>query len=504
MVAELLAPRTTARARPGPVGPCGAPPTIAIDGVTKRFGALLALDRVSLDVPGGATVALIGANGAGKSTLLAVIAGLHRPSSGTVHVGGRLVGAGADTVTQLGVLTHATMLYDQLTGRENLELHARLRGVPPERVTAVLEQLDLTAMADRPAGRSSHGTRRRLALARTLLHDPEVLLLDEPFGGLDPISARRLADELEQLRGSRTILFSSHDLDRSLRLADLVLELADGRITACEPTTTWSARRSPVVAAQPAGATRLTEEGAHRPAATTMPTTPTRAPSRPAGLLRTAWEVLRKDLTVELRTRAISTSVLVLAALLATVLGMAFEPLAGSPRAVSGILWVLVTFTALHGLTRSFDEDFRDEALAGVLSTGADAAGVYLGRVASTTLLLLVVALSAAVAVAVLFATPGLLHVLPQLVTVVALAVVGLAAVGGILTVLSRHSSLGETLLPLLFLPLAVPVLLAGVESVALLLETGVLDSGWLRVLVAYAVGMLTASAVVFERAVEG
>ena len=179
------------------------------------------------------------------------------------------------------------------------------------------------------------------------------------------------------------------------------------------------------------------------------------------------------------------------------------EPLAGSPRAVSGILWVLLVFTALHGLVRSFDEDFRDDALRGLLLTGADPAGIYFGRVASITLFVLPVAFAAIGAVAVLFATPSLVRVLPGLAAVLVLAVIGLAAAGGILAVLSHHASLGETLLPLLFLPLAIPVLLAGVESVATLLEAGVVDTGWLRVLVFYAIGMLAASTIVFEYAVE-
>lgn len=465
-----------------PVAPTapGTPSAVRLEGVSKAFGGVLAVDRVTLDIPAGTTVALVGANGAGKSTLLAMIAGLLRPTSGTVHVAGRPVARAGEAAALLGVLTHATMLYDRLTGRENLELHARLHGIPRSRVDAVLLEVGLTAVADRAAGACSHGTRKRLALARALLHDPPVLLLDEPFAGLDPTSQTRLSRTLEGLRGSRTVLFSTHDTDRAIAAADRVLTLDGGRIL---PPTDLA-----------------------RPAVADVVRAPVAAPSpaRPAGILRSAWEVLRKDLVVEARSRAMSTSVLVLAGLLATVLGMAFEPLAGSPRAVSGILWVLVVFAALHGLVRSFDDDVHDDALHGVLLAGADPAGVYLGKVASTTLFLLSVAVAAAVAVSVLFAIPTLLHVLPRLLVVVTLAVIGLAAVGSILTVLSRHSRLGETLLPLLLLPVAVPVLLAGVESVAILLEAGVLDGGWLRVLVAYAVGMLAAGATIFEHAAEG
>jgi heme exporter protein A len=472
-VSRLMTRRSARHVRLGSV--LGPEPAVRdalrLDGVSLTYREVRALDDVTLHIPTGSTVAVMGANGAGKSSLLAVAAGLVRPTAGVVAVQG--------APAERGVLTHRAMLYDGLTGRENLLLHARLRGLPVGQVATVLEQAGLAADADRPAGALSHGMRKRLALARVLLHDPAVLLLDEPFTGLDADSQERLALLLEQVHGSKTVLLSTHDMDRALDHADRVVQLDRGRVVSDEPLERWN------------------DIGQSTPA-------PKIATGRPVGVLPTAWNVFRKDLTVELRTRAVSTAVLVLAGLLAMVLAMAFEPLAGNSRAVSGILWVLVVFTALHGLARSFDADFRDDALKGLLLTGADPAGVYLGKVASTAALLLAVALAAVAGIAVLFTTPSLLQVLPVLVGVIALAVVGLAALGATVTVLAHHSQLGETLLPLLLLPLAVPVLLAGVESAAALLEAGVVDSGWLRVLIFYAVGMIAASMMTFEYAVEG
>lgn len=457
---------------------------IRLDRVSLAYGGVLALDDVTVQLHTGSTVVLMGANGAGKSSLLAVAAGLVVPTSGSVTVGARRGGGEEVARDVLGVLTHKAMLYDGLSGRENLALHARFRRVAMTRVDEVLELTHLNGAADRLVGTFSHGMRRRLSLARTLLHDPRVLLLDEPFAGLDPEAQDHLSLLLVEMRGVKTVLFSTHDVQRAGDLADRVVVLDRGRIVSDKP--------------QPDDGFDLTPELVEPPAATPQ------LVERPAGVLRTALTFMGKDLTVEARTRSVSYAVLVLAALLATVLAMAFEPLAGSPRAVSGILWVLLVFTALHGLVRSFDEDFRDDALKGLLLTGVAPAGVYLGRLASTTVVLIGIALTAVVAVAVLFATPTLLHVLPGLALVVVLAVVGLAAVGGIVTVLSHYSRLGETLLPLLFLPLAIPVLLAGVESVAILLETGAVEGGWLRVLMFYAVGMIAASMMVFEYTVEG
>ncbi len=485
-MSELIATNPVPSQGGSPAGYLGqvAPAAVHLEDVSRSFGHVLALDRITTQIPAGTTVALVGPNGAGKSTLLATIAGLVRPTSGSVWVGGHPVDRAGDTAALAGALTHSTMLYDRLSGRENLALHARLHGRPTAQVEAVLHEVDLTDTADRLVGDCSHGTRKRLALARTLLHDPPLLLLDEPFAGLDPASQERLAETLDRLRGSHTIVFSTHDTNRAISGADRVLSLDSGHIVPSPPTSGAAAAADATCGGQ-------SDRASARP-------------TRPAGLLRSAWEVLRKDVTIEVRSRSISTSVLVLAALLATVLGMAFEPLAGSPRAVSGILWVLVVFAALHALARSFDDDFRDDALHGLLLAGADPAGVYLGRVTSTALFLLVIAVTSAATVSVLFAAPALLQLLPRLLVVLVLAAIGLAAVGSVLTLLSRHSRLGETLLPLLFLPLAVPVLLAGVDSVVILLEVGRLDTGWLVVLCAYALGMVAAGGIVFEHAAEG
>jgi heme exporter protein A len=478
---------------PGPVALRCAPavtgvftetrPALRLDRVSLAYGDVLALDEVSVDFPAGSATAIVGANGAGKSSLIAVAAGMIRPLSGAVTVEGHAVTRGNGSNGLLGVLTHRSMLYDGLTGRENLLLHARLRGLPAWRVDAVLEETRLEGVADRRVGGLSHGTRKRLSLARALLHDPSVLLLDEPFAGLDAEAQEELSRMFVEVRGRKTLVFSTHEAERAQHHADRVVRLEAGRVASEQPRATGLQVR----AVAPNGRSASTAG----------------VPGRSAGVVGTAAAVLRKDLTIEARTRSMSSAVLVLAGLLATVLAMAFEPLAGSPRAVSGMLWVLIVFTALHALARSFDEDFRDDALRGLLSSGADPMGMYLGRVASTAALLFGVALVAALVLAVFFAAPSLLAMLPGLTVIMAVAVVGLAAVGSVLTVLSHHSRLGETFLPLLFLPLAVPVLLAGVEAVAILLESGDLDAGWLRVLALYAVGMVAAGIMVFEHAAE-
>jgi heme exporter protein A len=459
---------------------------VRLAGVSKVYGELFALRDIDLQIASGSTVVLLGANGAGKSTLLNTISGLVAPSEGTVAIHGQSVKESCqNTGARLGVLSHKTMLYDRLTGRENLALHAALQNVSPARIEIVLEQVDLAAAADRRVAEYSHGMRKRLALARALLHEPTLLVLDEPFSGLDQASQERLSHILRTLRPSQTVVFSTHDADKALAHGDRLLMLEAGRVV-----TESHHDRS---ASTPEAATEQVHAG-------TGKTTGSNAFVR---FLRAAWLVLRKDLIVEVRARSVSSAMLIFAGLLATVLGMAFEPLAGDPRVLSGVLWVLITFAVMHGLARSFDGDFQDDALRGLLLTGADPAAIYLGKVLSNTLFLLLVSLLSLGLIGVFFATPTLLQALPGLLVLMMLAALGLTAVGGIVTVISRHSSLGETLLPILFLPLIVPVLLAGIASVPVLLETGLLDGGWLRVLLFYDLGMLVATTVFFEYLLE-
>lgn len=473
----------------------GAGPEIQLENVSKLYGNVPALREVSLHIAAGSTVALLGPNGAGKSTLLQVISGLTAPTTGTVR-------AGNGSTAAMGVLTHQTMLYDRLTGRENLALHATLRDIGRQQIEKVLAQVDLLAAANRPVAEYSHGMRKRLALARVLLHDPQLLILDEPFSGLDGDSQARLWQLLGSLRATRTILFSSHDAEVAAAHADRVLILKNGRVASDRSQATVNDRSQATVN----GITAVALQGPLS-AATPLLAGDRAEPGHRAGVAnfgRIIGATLGKDLLVEWRGRTATSAMLMLAGLLATVLGMAFESLTGQARVVSGVLWVLITFAAMHGLSRSFEEDFRDDGLAGLIFSGADPAAVYLGKILSNSLLLLLVSLVAVALTAVFFHAPLLAPSLPGLLLVISLAVVGLTAVGGILTVIARHSRLGESFLPILFLPLAVPLLLAGVEVTAILLETGLLDGRWLRLLALYDVGMVVATAVFFEYTMEG
>lgn len=205
-------------------------PAIEARGLARRFGRVQALRPLDLRVEAGETLAVLGPNGAGKSTLLRLLAGLARPSSGELVVAGDPRGR-AERRRRVGLIAHATFLYPELSARENLWLVARLHGLPDaaERVARALHEQGLADFAERRAGTFSRGMAQRLAIARALLHDPPVLLLDEPFTGLDAAASERLASQLARARGARTTVLVTHDLERAAALGDRALVLVRGR-----------------------------------------------------------------------------------------------------------------------------------------------------------------------------------------------------------------------------------------------------------------------------------
>ena len=206
-------------------------PVVSAAGLAKRFGPITALAGVDFEVGAGAVVAVLGPNGAGKTTLLRILAGLARPSAGAVRYAG-----GADRRSArrfVGYIGHATFLYPQLTARENLHFTAQLYGVEDAdaRIAKLLAELGLEAVADRAAASFSRGLAQRLAIARALVHDPQLVLLDEPFTGLDPVSADRLAARIDALRGAaRAVVLVTHDLARAAALADRAIVLVGGSV----------------------------------------------------------------------------------------------------------------------------------------------------------------------------------------------------------------------------------------------------------------------------------
>ena len=213
---------------------CVRPVSASLDKVSKLFGSFAALRQVSADLEAGRCYVLIGENGAGKSTLLRILAGLLRPSFGTVKVFGDQ--EPHEARARIGYMSHAPMLYDELTAQENLRY---FRSLYPGRAcltpAEALRQVGLDPELIRTIGQYSQGMRQRTSLARVLLPVPELLLLDEPFSNMDVDSARQMVELLAGFRhGSRTIVITTHQREMAAPIADSVLTLRAGRLISCD------------------------------------------------------------------------------------------------------------------------------------------------------------------------------------------------------------------------------------------------------------------------------
>ena len=207
----------------------GTEPALALAGLGRAYGERVALADVTLTLAAGTTLVVFGPNGAGKSTLLRILATLLRPHAGTARVLGCDVAREGWAIRgRVGLLGHDPLLYRELTARENLRFHARLHGVAAERIDALLARAGLADRADEPVRTLSRGLVQRVAVCRAVLHDPELLLLDEPRANLDPRSVE-LVEPLIGRASGRTRVVTSHDPRGGLAEADVALGLRGGR-----------------------------------------------------------------------------------------------------------------------------------------------------------------------------------------------------------------------------------------------------------------------------------
>jgi ABC-2 type transport system ATP-binding protein len=212
----------------------GTQPVIRVDGVSRWFGSVVAVSEVSFDIRPGIT-GLLGPNGAGKTTLLRIMTGLAAPSSGTVTVLGQPVRDNPPLYRRLGVMSEHETVYGFMKGREFVRMMGRLRGVEhlEAAVDLAIERVDLAEAQHRPMDTYSRGMRQRMRLAATLVHDPEILILDEPLNGADPRQRVHFKNLLRQLaEEGRTIVLSSHILEEVEELADTVLLIVNGKLAA--------------------------------------------------------------------------------------------------------------------------------------------------------------------------------------------------------------------------------------------------------------------------------
>lgn len=221
-----------------PSSPGISTPTIEAIGLTRSFGRRVAVKGLTFTVRNCECLALFGPNGAGKTTLLRVLAGLLRPTSGTACIDGVKLPAGSAARAAVGLISHQSMLYSALTARENVEFIARMYGVPAPREAAMraLQRMRLHDRADSPVRSLSRGMQQRVSIARAIVHDPRVVLLDEPYTGLDDAGAAALSEALESLKATgAALVLVTHHLGEGLALATHTAIMRDGRFVKHEP-----------------------------------------------------------------------------------------------------------------------------------------------------------------------------------------------------------------------------------------------------------------------------
>jgi heme exporter protein A len=488
---------------------------LVYDKVSKEFGWHRVLDGVSLTIEEGEYVALMGANGAGKTTLLRMTAGLARPTSGSVSIAGiDMQRAGPGLRRRVGFVSHESLLYPDLTGRENLEFHAHLFGVADaDQVIEVASGfLDLDAILDRPAGVLSRGNRQRLTLARALLHGPRVLLLDEPFTGLDEVSSHRLMGILDDLVDSgRTVIMTTHDRFVADAGPRRLVVIADGTVSVDRPISPMArpamSTLVPAEAAAEAGRVGTVTEPrpeASAPAATLPLLTRPRLVN-PPGRMRSAAAIARKDLRVELRTRDVLGSAGLFA--LAVLITASFTAPPGQVQTgtSTGVLWISILFAILLGVGRTMARETADRGIEGLLLSPVPREAIFLGKAGASLVLMGILDLFIIPMFIVMMTSDGAGANWIALFGTVALGTFGLVIVASLFSGIAVGSRLGESMLPMLVMPVAIPLMVASVEMTRQALGVGDPTSvwQWLAILAGFDLMVALAAVATFSFVIE-
>lgn len=481
---------------------------VAFDGVTLDYGRRRVLSRVTFACRAGTVTGLLGPNGAGKTTLMGVASTRVRPSAGHVRfetVDGTV--AGAALRAGVGWLGHDPGLYPELSAAENLAFFARLHGLSDVEavVAAALERARLADRAGDPVSSYSRGMRQRLGLERALLHEPRLVLLDEPFTGLDDASSQALVERLAGLkRAGSIVLVATHELHAVEPLLDAAIVIREGRVVSVvEPVSDLtSALRAAL--ARPKEAV-ISREAPADASATSPPPVAT-ADEAGTGLLRrfagTVLVVARKDLRVEFRSRELLLTTLFFAFTCVLVFAFAFVREGRAlGEAAAGILWIALAFSGTLALGRSFEREQVHQTLPALLLAPVERAAIYAGKLAGLLALLGLVTLAIVPLVGLLFQAP--LAASPALLLGLLVAgAVGFLAVGSLFSAMLVRTRTRDVLLPVLLYPMTVPVLIAGVRGTAALMQPApdpAIARMWLSMLVFFDAVFVTLALWTFE-----
>lgn len=449
-------------------------PILSALGVSRSFARRRVLREVTFEAEAGRMVGLLGPNGAGKSTLLHILSGQMEPSRGQVRYDGCLAPTQARGL--LGVLGHEPQVYGELSARENLRLFATLAGLTDVDavVARALRAARVDDRAEEPVERFSRGMRQRLAFERAVLHAPAVLLLDEPFTGLDDESVMQLLARLRALVASGTlVVLATHDLDLVDGHIDEAWLLRDGRLLRLPDG-------SPLREVY-----RQALHGDATPTAPAPDTAPTRERQRTAGaaaprsaaiappdddlraIVRTALAMVTKDVRIEWRQREgfLTTLFFAVSCVLVFSFGLVQEG-RSVPDVGPAVLWVAMAFAGTLAMARTFERERSAGTLSAVLASPAPRAGVYLGKWMALVVLLVTVDVVLLPLVSLFFQMP-LAARWPQVVPMVLAGTAGYAAVGTLFAAMLSRTRTRDVLLPVLLYPMTVPVMIGGVRGTA-------------------------------------
>jgi ABC-type multidrug transport system ATPase subunit/ABC-type transport system involved in cytochrome c biogenesis permease component len=436
-----------------------------VHGLSRRYGRTIALDRLDLSIGPGQVCLLLGANGAGKSTLLRILEGVIRPDAGHAAYGGREIGNGPWQRRRLTAgIGHRGRAYPLATVRENLDFVRSLASESTATVAALLVRFDLEKLAGRPAAALSAGQRQRLELALAVARSPELLLLDEPFAGLDAASSGALKAHLADLPDGVTVILTTHDPAEVWALADRVVVLREGRLVSDRPAATTDPARA------------LAEIDAGQPQ---VPGSQARSPtSGPPGIgrWRDVLALSRMDLAQAWRSRRDIGALLAFAVLIMLTVSLALQtPLADSTDAAVGGFWASMVFATVTGAQYGFPQLRQAGSLELLLALPVSRPAVLISQTLTQLVRLLPTALAGLAAASFFFEANLLTPAMVFLAGAGALALASVAsAYGALLAMVGGRAVLG----PLLMLPATLPVVLAGVLTAPVAIgQTSVLQT---------------------------
>ena len=426
---------------------------LRIQGLSKRYQFRRVFADFDLELARGEWVLICGPNGAGKSTLLRLIAGLERVDGGSLT---------SDAV-RVGYLSHASGLYEDLSPRENLEFFAKIFRLEngPQRAAELLEQFGLSERRDDPVRSLSRGMIRRLSIALAVLHQPDLLLLDEPFSGLDYESQVALLGLLKEIQAQGcTIVLTTHEFSLEEALDFRLLYLHKGKLTHDRRCRALAEARDIYQTAMRAAPLK-TPQAIKAPSL--QPVTPSsRPPYRLRDYLAQVWALAQKDLRTEMRTRELLNFMLLFGLSAILIFSFAFNLMSNAVRDfIPGMLWTALTFTGFLGLSKAVNRDFANQSMDILRIAPIEPSAIYLGKLLGIFIVQLSVAVVLLLAALVLFNT-YLLQ--PAMAAALSSGILGLSASGTLLATLVERTRSREMLLPVLLMPVLIPLLIACVQ----------------------------------------